>query len=66
MIQRFVPVDKKPEESPPPDPRRTAVIGLLIVVLLIIGGIFLTRVLRHMARVQDCAIAGRSDCSSIE
>jgi hypothetical protein len=45
------------------DTRRGALAGLIIVVLLIAGGLVLTRVLRGMSQLQDCALSGRSNCT---
>jgi hypothetical protein len=46
----------------PPDTRRGALWGLILVLLLVAGGVLLTRVLRGMAQLQDCALSGRSNC----
>ena len=43
--------------------RRGALLGLIVVLLLVAGGLILTRVLRGMAQVQDCALSGRSNCT---
>jgi hypothetical protein len=43
--------------------RRGALLGLLLVVLLVVGGVVLTRVLRGMSQLQDCALSGRSNCT---
>jgi len=43
--------------------RRGALIGLVIILLLVIGGLLLTRVLRGMSQLQDCALSGRSNCT---
>jgi hypothetical protein len=63
----------EPEEPHAPKPvvpaveesgsRRGALVGLVLILLLIAGGLLLTRVLRGMAQVQDCALSGRSNCS---
>jgi hypothetical protein len=55
-----------PERQPDPAPatRRAAVIGLVLIVLLILGGLFLSHTLGGMARLQDCALSGRSNCSA--
>jgi hypothetical protein len=55
-----------PERQPDPAPatRRAALIGLVLIVLLILGGLFLTHTLGSMARLQDCALSGRSNCSA--
>jgi hypothetical protein len=58
--------DREPVAPPPPDPRRKALFGLLFVLLLIVGGLLLTYVLRRMARLQDCALSGRTDCVPID
>jgi len=39
-------------------------IGLVMIVLLILGGLFLSHTLGGMARLQDCALSGRSNCST--
>jgi hypothetical protein len=38
--------------------------GLVMIVLLILGGLLLTHILGGMARLQDCALSGRSNCAS--
>jgi hypothetical protein len=43
-------------------PRRGALVGLILVLLLVVGGLLLTRVLRGMSQLQDCALSGRSNC----
>ena len=53
-----------PEPRPqPPATRRGALLGLIVVLLLVAGGLALTRILRGMAQLQDCALSGRSNCS---
>jgi hypothetical protein len=47
-------------ETPPT--RRGALVGLVVVLLLVVGGLLLTRVLRSMSQLQDCALSGRSNC----
>jgi len=58
---------QRPEREPDPAPttRRAAVIGLFMIVLLILGGLLLTHILGGMTRLQDCALSGRSNCSTI-
>jgi hypothetical protein len=46
-----------------PKSRRGALVGLVIILLLVIGGLLLTRVLRGMSQLQDCALSGRSNCT---
>jgi hypothetical protein len=38
-------------------------LGLILILLLIAGGLALTRALRGMSQLQDCALSGRSNCS---
>ncbi len=52
-----------PDERPP-DSRRGALIGLLVIILLVAGALYLTHVLDHHRRLQDCALSGRSNCSN--
>jgi len=54
-----------PGERPPaPNPRRTALAGLLLIALLIVAGLILAHVLGAAARLQDCVLSGRSNCSA--
>lgn len=46
-----------------PDTRRGVLAGLVIILLLVAGGLLLTRVLRGMSQLQDCALSGRSNCT---
>jgi hypothetical protein len=55
---------QEPERDPPPITRRTALIGLAVILILMLTGLFLTRTLGGMARLQDCALSGRSNCST--
>ena len=57
---------EEPEPSRLPDPRRAALLGLLLTVLLVIVGVLLVRVLGRAARLQDCVMAGRTNCAPIE
>jgi len=49
-------------DSRSPSTRRGALVGLVIILLLVAGGLLLTRVLRGMSQLQDCALSGRSNC----
>jgi hypothetical protein len=55
---------QEPERDPPPIARRTALIGLAVILILMLAGLFLTHTLGGMARLQDCALSGRSNCST--
>jgi hypothetical protein len=46
-----------------PGTRRGALVGLVLILLLVAGGLLLTRVLRGMSQLQDCALSGRSNCT---
>jgi hypothetical protein len=35
-----------------------------MIVILVIAGLLLTHTLGSMARLQDCALSGRSNCSA--
>ncbi|HEX3396162.1 MAG TPA: hypothetical protein VHS76_05625 [Steroidobacteraceae bacterium] len=54
----------EPNPDPPPITRRAALIGLAMIVILVLAGLYLTHVLGGMARLQDCALSGRSNCSA--
>jgi hypothetical protein len=51
-------------ESQSRPPRRGPILGLLFVLAVIIAALVLTHFLRDAARLQDCVLAGRSDCSA--
>jgi len=53
-----------PGSEPAPNTRRAALIGLVLILLLIAAGLILTHVLGAAARLQDCALSGRSNCSA--
>jgi hypothetical protein len=55
-----------PHEPPAPDSRRPALIGLIVVVVLVLGGLYLAHVIRGASQIQDCVLAGRSNCAPIE
>lgn len=53
-----------PPDDPNSRPRRGALAGLVLIVLLILAGLILSHILGKAARMQDCVISGRTDCSS--
>ena len=59
---KWNPGDGQPQ--PAHNPRRAALGGLVLIVLLIAAGLLLTHVLGAAARLQDCALSGRSNCSA--
>jgi hypothetical protein len=58
--------DSQPEAPRVPDPRRTAAVGLLVTLLLVLGGVVLVHVLGRTANLQDCVMAGRTNCAPID
>jgi hypothetical protein len=58
--------EQNPLDPREPDTRRPALIGFLVVVVLILGGMYLAHAIRDAARVQDCVLAGRSNCAPID
>ena len=59
---KWNPGDWQPQ--PAPHARRAALVGLVLIVLLIAGGLILTHMMGAAARLQDCALSGRSNCSA--
>jgi hypothetical protein len=72
--QRYGPRDsqdpqhpRRPQRPrPQTDARRAALLGLLVTLLLVVIGLILVRVLGNAARIQDCAMSGRTNCAPIE
>lgn len=52
-------------DDPVPGSRRGAVIGLLVVVALVVAAIWLMGHLRATAALQDCVMAGRTNCAPV-
>jgi hypothetical protein len=48
------------------DRRSAALIGLIIILALAIAGVVLVRELRERSRLEDCLMAGRTNCAPIE
>ena len=46
-------------------PRRGALIALVVVAVLVLGGIWLSRTLHGVGRLQDCVMAGRHNCAPV-
>jgi len=55
-----------PNEPREPDSRRGALIGLLITLLIVVAGYYLMTSLREQGRLEDCLMAGRSNCAPID
>jgi hypothetical protein len=46
--------------------RQTASLAAVVVILvLLIGGLFLVQQLRTAARIEDCLLAGRTNCDTL-
>ena len=45
--------------------RRGPLIALIVVVVLVAGGIWLSRTLHGVGRIQDCVMAGRNNCAPV-
>lgn len=57
----------KRHEAEQDEARRTAALmGLIVILILAIAGIVLVRQLRDKAQLEDCLMAGRSNCAPIE
>jgi hypothetical protein len=50
----------------PPASRRAAVIGLIAAVVLVLVGLLVVHILGDAARVQDCALSGRTNCAPLD
>ena len=50
------------DDEPPSRPPYAALGALLLIGALIAGGLWLTRRLDEMGRIQDCVAAGRTNC----
>jgi len=55
-----------PKQDDARDDRRGALIGLGVVVLLVVVGWFVVHALRDTSSVQDCVMAGRTNCAPVE
>lgn len=53
------------DDGEPAGPRRGALVALLLIVALIAGGIWLARTLHGVGRLQDCVMAGRTNCAPV-
>ena len=51
-----------PEPPDPPPSNRAFIIGLVFAAVLAVAGVALVLSLVAMARLQDCAITGRTGC----
>jgi len=60
---------RRPSPETPPDDqpsRRGPLIALLLVVALVAGGIWLSKTLHGVGKIQDCVMAGRNNCAPVQ
>lgn len=57
--------DPDDDDANQPSTRRGALVAVLVIAILVAGGIWLGQSLRGTGRVQDCVMAGRSNCAPI-
>ena len=55
-----------PEESDQDQSRLRPLIGLVIVAVLAVAAVYLVHVLREKSQIEDCLMAGRSNCAPLE
>ncbi|HXQ42417.1 MAG TPA: hypothetical protein VN821_14200 [Candidatus Udaeobacter sp.] len=58
--------DENEGSSTNPKRRRAALAGLVFVLALVVAGLFLARELRGVSQLQDCVMAGRTNCAPID
>ena len=51
----------EPDQDPPPS-RRGPLVAMVLLLLLLVGGWWLSSTLSSVGRIQDCVMAGRSNC----
>ncbi len=44
---------------------RGAIVALVLLLILVVGGVYLSGALRSSNRVQDCVMAGRTNCAPV-
>jgi len=62
--------DRPPGPRPDPDDshgsRRGAMVGLAVVAALVAAAYFLVMELRRTGKMEECLMAGRSNCAPVE
>jgi hypothetical protein len=46
--------------------RRAAIVTVLILALALLGAIYMVNRLHQMSAVQDCVMAGRTNCAPVQ
>ncbi len=52
-------------EPPQEGPSRGALIALVLIVALVVAGYWLSQRIRAATQVQDCVMAGRTNCAPL-
>jgi hypothetical protein len=52
------------EQEDGPNPRN-AVMALVVILAIVLGGLWLSGELRQTASLQDCVMAGRTNCAPV-
>lgn len=55
--------DPNPQDESDAPSRRGALVALAVIAVLVIGGIVLSQSLHSTSRLQDCVMAGRTNCA---
>ena len=58
--------DENDGNSADPKPRRAALAGLIFLLALVLAGLYLVHELRSVSQLQDCVMAGRTNCAPID
>lgn len=58
-------MDAHDEQEPPDGPSRGALVALVLVVALAAGGFWLWQRVHTANQVQDCVMAGRTNCAPV-
>jgi hypothetical protein len=61
-FQRFSVVEDDVEEIEGADRQTMSLAGLAVALFLVVLGLFLVKTLRHETRIEDCMMAGRTNC----
>jgi hypothetical protein len=54
-----------PDSHHAPASNRANIAAILVIAALVIGGWFLTQTMRKTSALQDCVMAGRSNCAPV-
>ena len=52
-------------EEPQRGSSRGPIVALVLVVVLVLGGLWLSQRLRTVSNLQDCVMAGRTNCAPV-